>query len=505
MIKVIFGCLLLMMSQLYALETFDPTLEELSRSATLKVLPHWGVNLRKERSLRLLALGGSNTANNDYFYVKLLKDQLEKHASVFGKNAYIINGGVSGRGPVTQTFAFETTLPLSDWPNAVSLEYCVNLDMTWDAAQEVDVLINSMRAKWMQRGLPPPAIFFIELLKVRNFYPPRSRERSSLKPFDKSHTVLDHSAAAHLTPLTSSSPTFNRGGGAGSPLLALARFYGYPFISYVDAMWPSFVRFYSSFGNSTMWPYLIDDGAHLSEKGARTLVENMLIPFLTEEMSPHRTDYLYEGNTSIYPVDIRMFPFDRYEQTKLEKTWSSWGSQEHNSLDRIIMDPARNIGKKGMENSMSRGDWSMMDLRGHHDGAHRCYGATMRDAVARLGVEVEMKGSHVSVELIHSWNTSYVGRAHCAVLETDRSDFQRESMTVVGEVKVFGDEHHGKKIHDTTPRMVHITTEETPVTKRYVLVECTNLEEGKLTCISGLRLYSIASPPRSGESATSTK
>ena len=120
------------------------------------------------------------------------------------------------------------------------------------------------------------------------------------------------------------SSLFNRGAQlADTELVALARFYGYPMISAVDAMFPAFTRFYSKYANHDNWP-LAGDGVHLGDEGQKFYAEKLLIPFFQEQLQPNSDDIENYDRKGIYDADVRMFPRAMYQSDC--KTWSSWGS-----------------------------------------------------------------------------------------------------------------------------------------------------------------------------------
>ncbi len=73
---------------------FLPTSKELKKAVANQPDSVWGHQARTEMSLRILAIGGSNTAREDG-YVKLLNDFVTKK---FSLSSCVLNRGVSGMG-----------------------------------------------------------------------------------------------------------------------------------------------------------------------------------------------------------------------------------------------------------------------------------------------------------------------------------------------------------------------------------------------------------------------
>jgi hypothetical protein len=103
---------------------YDPTSEEIERGLLIKPTSCWGTILREQKSIRVLALGGSNTAGSKsksddpifkWKYPELLDEAFRKLRL---PGSYVINEGVGGTIPeynVGITWKFEHQLPPDEW------------------------------------------------------------------------------------------------------------------------------------------------------------------------------------------------------------------------------------------------------------------------------------------------------------------------------------------------------------------------------------------------------
>jgi len=468
---------------------FHPTRDEISRGFVHPAPPHWGVRIRKEKSFRILALGGSNTAVGDYgqYYVDKLRNLVLKCKFIDSKDSYVMNEGIGGTGPTRKRYPFEDDPP-NRWPNIVTLEFAVNTPNQWSSAQMVDDLIFFLNAKYTEKSLPTPAYLIIELLTVRNFYPEETRHIWEF-PDLKIKPTLDSSGLNNLDTIPDFDPNdemFNRGTMGGASIDALSRFYGYPLLSTADSLFPSFLRYYTTYSNKSMWPYS-KDGIHLSVLGGDTFVDHILFPFLLSELKPRDTDELYQNITSIYgKIDFRMFPRKTYAGGFVER-WASWGS-DYNTLQHRIVPPV-----EGEKSTVS-----FMSTPGHADGRHTCYGGSSLNSVMKIGFnihpsllknieEVESSPYRLRVGFVFSWNVSYIGKAVCTLFVTDPNDYVKKISQIGNSVHLDFSSYRGRKVHDTTLREVTIPRNGTLGANSMVL-ECTNLIADRHTCIGSIAI-----------------
>ena len=236
---------------------YHPTAEELSRGLAYRPNEKWGWQMRKEKSIRLLTLGGSNTA---YFYgttyPAFLIESIHRLYNATELHVSIRNEGIAGTGPTMKNFDFFAEPP-STWPNVVSLEFAINTDNQWIEAVRVDQLIHYLNNKWASKNLPSPDYLLIELFRIQQYYPYTTFGDWAKVGYNASKEVLDSTGGDRLTPVTMDPQNdgFNRGTRGGPVLMTLARFYGYPVLSSADSMFPAFTRYYATFANTSIWPY----------------------------------------------------------------------------------------------------------------------------------------------------------------------------------------------------------------------------------------------------------
>ena len=146
-------------------ENWKITTDEISRGVAMHPSSSWGNRMRDESSIRILAIGGSNTYGTGY--VEDLERYLQNNVS---KNSSCLNVGKSGTPPeafIGVKFKFEDYYNQQDqWPNLILLEFTVNSGMrpnTWDV---YDKLVRSLLLKWIHRGFQTPDILILELFTV---------------------------------------------------------------------------------------------------------------------------------------------------------------------------------------------------------------------------------------------------------------------------------------------------------------------------------------------------
>jgi hypothetical protein len=194
-------------------------------------------------------------------------------------------------------------------------------------------------------------------------------------------------------------------------------------------------------------------------------------------------------NNPIYSnLDIRFFPRESYHDAEhgkqLVRNFRVWGHNiDFNShLDRIIIEQS---------------GFSLQSLRNHADGGHNCIGSQgNKDAMIRFDVSRVARESFLfgvkdskdrgkyqfSVELttLHSWDTSYIGDMSCSLFEREKS-----ADAAIATVKIQGDQHEGKHVHDSTPRSTLIGQF---AGDQNMILECKSLDE-RLSCIARLALF----------------
>jgi hypothetical protein len=87
-------------ARLDGLSSYFPSNKEFERAISNAPYSDWGKQARAQNSLRVLAIGGSNTivhANEGHGFVLLLKSFLQKH--LLNSTSSVINNGECSRGP----------------------------------------------------------------------------------------------------------------------------------------------------------------------------------------------------------------------------------------------------------------------------------------------------------------------------------------------------------------------------------------------------------------------
>ena len=382
---------------------FDvPDEYELERGFLLPAPNWWGDSLRKDRSVRILLLGGSNTEHaSGKGFGDYLADEMETRirSGDWNKNSYIINEGIAGAGPeasLHKWFSFQEK-EAALWPNIVILEYSVNERAGWEAARLLDRLIHVLSGLWATKGLKRPSYLLLDLFSVGAFYSlkggfdmtarcyPRETDGAPYWSSAVTGNVADEVAKLN-PPLKSKHPIedsfgFSRGAEVGNYYAAVARFYGIPMISLADALYPSFSRFFvkTTKGRKVhinqKWPFN-GDGIHLSTLGEVLLVRKFLVPFLQEQLSLPMSPFSGMRD-SIYDYDIRMFPAINYVTAETIAYFNSWGTagKKKNTLKQVVV-TSPTVSSSSSAPSTSMSGWRFLSIRNHEaDGAHVCYGS----------------------------------------------------------------------------------------------------------------------------------
>lgn len=286
-----------------------------------------------------MSLGGSNTYNGAY---SALLDRYFKET--ISADSYCLNEGLSGMGPIDAAdieYHF-LSWPTSNWPNLVSLEYAINCRSKLDCPKDIHDLMFHLVNIYTKRGAIPPRFIFYEFMTISVF---RDTALNNKNPSRASRLQFISAYQGSADP----GIYFNRGCQTCLYTTALFRFYNFPYISLVDALFPSYTRHYlndSTFDKTWEWS---GDGTHLSEFGNYMVVEHILKPFyqhIMQEKVPKNTFDERNINYNIYSSNhfnmsdlVTMFPlpWDRFRRS-VEAYWSSWSDSDHNfnSLSNIV-------------------------------------------------------------------------------------------------------------------------------------------------------------------------
>ena len=125
-----------------ALQEYDPSAFESNLYLAINPKPSWGNPMRRQKSIRILLLGGSNSNGcccSKTSFANIVASNISDDYS----ESYLLNGAISGSRPhmfIGQTYDFEIW-PKDRWPNIVLLEISLNSNIGWSTAVEVDNLI----------------------------------------------------------------------------------------------------------------------------------------------------------------------------------------------------------------------------------------------------------------------------------------------------------------------------------------------------------------------------
>lgn len=412
--------------------------------------------MRKEKSIRAFVVGGSNAAysrDGPRKFPELLNDFLKSNVSA---NSYVINDAVSGMGLdfyVGRSYEFES-FEESNWPNLIILEGTINCDFNrgWEAALILDQTITYLKDKYKHRNFTQvPSVLVIDLFSLHMFY-------NSFYNFKINDTIKSRTENFNFLNNELTLDHGYRGCGCGYYYSSVARFYGHAMISTCDAYWPSFTK---HFINNPIVPIYVNtgDGTHLSALGHQVLVEKMIAPFLMKHLqlsdigaaSNHRTNSYYMN--SIYDSDLRMFPMDKYHVHQNIHEWSSWGTNQKNTLIHITPKDSTH--------------WQFTTIQFHNDSAHICYGSNENKAIAQFHfkvprvcgipnvVDTSSSICSVHVTYIKSWNTSYIGDVECMLYALDSdTPLLQEKIKIIGNLA----DNKEELMRATTPKKVLITS-----------------------------------------------
>ena len=492
----------------------QPLDDEWARGAILVHPPFsYGTQLRQERSIRLVAFGGSNTAQTaglvctdgtherlnvlDAGYVFFLDQFLKNNVS---SDSYALNEGRSGRGArdfVGNSFAFEG-FPLEQWPNVLLLEFAFNCQekSDWTTARDFDALMRSLRRKWVDRDLEPPEFVIFELFTVEWLL-----KRAAADSVDRLAQV--NNISLHLEWSPTGSIGFDRGLSGSLQISTFARFYAIPLLSWADVAFPSWLRHWVSaeYVNSTnqLWAPCVTDGTHLSLRGQELTATRLIGGFLLDQLQNHSETPRRSKDSHIYDFDLRLFAPDPEAITVARFT--SWGLQQahhsgdnghngHNGHNRSHSHNTVNTLAPTVLRPPTSSSFQFVHAphRSHQlDAGHTCLGSWEAQATAHFRVPVTCNSTcQVLVSTLHSWNSSYVGNLACGLVSV-RDNAVVANVTIQG---VF--DAAGTRMKQWTMPISTVVTDKA-VPGDYTL-ECVKLD-GLFTCIDTLAIVETRQPP----------
>lgn len=462
----------------------DPTAEEVLQAYEVKPSPEWLMLARQQNSLRVLCIGGSNTAHgdgNDDSYVEVLGRHLKNGSIVtneyFNTNSFALNRGSSGFGIgsfIGMKFDFELSDDTSRWPNLVIVDTAVNLPLHFndtDVTRMFERFLRSMLLKYSLRNVSQPDFLFYNMPHLEKLYrvspvPPTEQARAEY--------VKEY-------------PTLPKIFGLDHLIRQFGVYYHLPVISWGNATYAAAMRHFvkSSTGvtptDGSQWPYS-DDGTHMSRPvGVDFGVNRLLVPFLREVMN--RKD---EGSSK--PTDLNLFP-RLYPPGPVLWVTASYESYICYGCDELSHLQLIDIVHEGNNNNSSSSQvaaWSKRKI------AHSeyCFGSTEGHAVGELRFQVPrecrpgMVDCKVQMTFIHSWNTSYIGHANCT-LHKHHHNHHHGNGSFLTSVFVHGQAEAGSR---TIPVKSLF-----PINVTYGLhsVKCMNLVANKLSCMTALEVNAV--------------
>ena len=476
---MIFPLILFLIGQLTltaVIKRFDPTASESSLYLAINPKPSWGNQMRQQKSIRILLLGGSNSIGcccSSTPFSKVVDSNISHEYS----NSYLLNGAISGSRPymfIGQTYEFETW-PIARWPNILLLEISLNSDIGWSSALEIDNLIFQLLEKWELVGLPPPDIVFLELFGTHLY-----DKLSGMTDNKENRTNLLNSYES-----SPSSGAIDKLSVNMNPrqvyIDAVARYYSYPVLSVRNSWWPAFTRFFIKNSYSKRWPYLYDN-AHATCIGHEYIGNKVILHFLREQMrkkekseeedDPETLNSYSKSNNT----EVRMFPKSLY--SKVLKIWPVWGVRSNNnshiSQFRKIVEPT-----KGW-------DFTYLD-NGHHKvhSGHDCYGSRGDNKLAAaaffvIDVPATCERCKIQISYLRSWNESYIGDVLCNLYSAEQNSHPISNLTILGNT------YRGVAMKATLPGE---TAFPSPVSGGSYKVKCSKLDK-KFACICRFAIYS---------------
>ena len=438
--------------------------KEIKAGYVVKAPESWGRQSRHQNSMRILCIGGSNTATG--YYSGYLHEYLQSNVSnseYFRLNSYALNRGVSGHSAMSfvgkmYDFEYNST---STWPNIVVIDTSVNFNYRRIVHKEVPLvlesLVKSIEFKFKLHSLEVPDFLFfnmphlIEMIAAANVRKSIPERQQFLDNYD------------NLT---------EAGSSLSLQIISFAQHYHLPVLSWHEAMLPAAQRYFISSNDSynvRSWPY-IEDAIHMSPLGAQWGVKNLLVPFLREAMKARK---------EIQPLEVpRLYP-PRSTLVEVASYQAFW--MDVNPL--LMLQNA--IVKKGLSTATSPDYWDMVPLRHNEE----CYGSSVKDSQGELQFQVPTHCStklscRVQVSFIHSWNDSYVGNTSCTL---SKLESPRKRGILLGGEPLFINGQAGVESHTFSIKSVFNAN----VSEGLHSIRCTTLVSNRLSCVHALDVNAV--------------
>lgn len=513
-----------MASNRLAEDYYQPTPEELHRSLVTAPAESWGQRILEEKSLRILTLGGSNTADPDNYVdnlrLRLVNESLNPFAHLVNvSDCYIVNGGIPGWGPTVTKLPFETNLPPSKWPNVIVMEYVVNCNEGWLCVQGIERVRTYYERIYAHHNISMPDIVFLELFRAgAEIGPGIDCNHSLLLDYHNenyTHRVVEQS-------LNHGFQYQDRGAQFTMQLAEYARFNRYPILSFTDAFFPSAVRFIDSHQSCSIWPFARDN-VHIQGEGELHAI-HLLLNFFKQRIYHHlkqlekakQASSALSGNNSTSGgsgiSSVTSLPVAtahvHHDVSKVEASLRIFGNYIYASGEVVtqyrMWGPSISFNEDFRHVLKEAHGFHATFLQRHDDGKHRCVGSTKKGDKTLILAEAHPMYMYRFPELdrpklrftlvlgvLHSWNRTYIGSMQCNVYVAktviQNSKYEKESDTPIASQLIVGYEYKHQPVRDSTPKNVVLTAN---LTAGPHLIECENLEDHRLGCISHLAIYS---------------
>lgn len=371
----------------------DPTPDEIKKGFEVLPSKEWGAQARLQNSMRILCIGGSNTANSELNagYVDLLHRDLKngniKSDPLFQNRSWALNNALSGMGPsafIGRKYGFELG-DTSLWPNIVIVDCSVNTAYPEPELEfrQLDSLYNSMVWKYHQRNLTAPDFMFYNMPHLKILY----NEAPVLSTLEERETYIRSYPSLKWVFL------------ADETIRQFSRRYGFPVISWGNATYDAAMRHDANSSSMTKprWKYCMD-GLHMTMPLGTTFgMVNLLRPLLKQAMTYRSDDTVVDLSIGVQrvmsPIPLQIEELSYF----VEGRRSRW----HELTEAIF----------------NEGSTQWKILRPNHPSY--CYGSVNASDVGEVRFvapgECSGQGCRVQLTFLHSWNSSYVGNTSCSL------------------------------------------------------------------------------------------
>jgi hypothetical protein len=226
---------------------FAPTEDEKSRGIAVPPAALWGEQLRQDGSIRMLAIGGSNT-----WMGKITSHFNHYLVNSVSNNSFVLNRGASGARPdyfIGKQYDFEDK-STDSWPNLIMLDFTVNFtfEVGFETAHRYDILVRSIKYKYKQRGLRSPDFIILDLMCTKYLLEDTHSMKYNLTTSDQRKQHIDMLSMHPEIAGNFGTNGFDRANAVTPYIREFALFYGIPVMSWRDVAFPSFLKSFTTPG-----------------------------------------------------------------------------------------------------------------------------------------------------------------------------------------------------------------------------------------------------------------